>query len=168
MSLEEEEMIACIPPLRRYARALLGGIDAADDLVQETLRKAWEKRHSWRRGSTMRVWLFGIMHNSFVDQWRKAEPAMTSWEEEIQEPLVPMDGTVERIDLEAALKRLPQDHREILLLVALEGLTYAETATATGLPLGTVMSRLSRGREKLRKLISPASPEDWKAEHHAR
>lgn len=150
------QVIACIPSLRRYARALLRDQDAADDLVQETLRRGWEKLSLFRRESEMRVWLFGIMHNTYIDQRRRPEPSMSLFEEEnlaFQEQPAEL-ARLEMLDLESALRELPEDQREILLLVALEGLTYSEVAKAVQLPLGTVMSRLSRAREKLRILMN--------------
>jgi RNA polymerase sigma-70 factor, ECF subfamily len=155
MSHEDAQVVACIPSLRRYARALLGDSDAADDLVQDTLRKGWEKLALWRREGDMRVWLFGIMHNTYVDQRRKVIPPMTSLEDEElssgnQENQA---GQIELLDLQSALQKLPDEQREVLLLVALEGLSYREVSKAMQLPLGTVMSRLSRGRERLRALM---------------
>lgn len=153
---EAAQVVACIPSLRRYARALLRDSDAADDLVQETLKKGWEKRSLRRRDSEMRVWLFGIMHNTYVDHWRKQEPAMSLFEEEnlVFQPHSSENARLEMLDLESALQELSEDQREILLLVALEGLTYSEVAKAVQLPIGTVMSRLSRARERLRILMS--------------
>jgi RNA polymerase sigma-70 factor (ECF subfamily) len=151
-----------LPRLRRYARALAGDPHAADDLVQDTLERAINKRHLWRPGSDLRAWLFAIMHNVFVNQLRarQAHPQATLDEEAL--PPVPSTQTVqlEIRDLETALSLLPSEQREIVLLVGLEQLSYAEVARALDIPIGTVMSRLFRGRERLRALITgaPAAP----------
>ena len=142
-----------IPRLRRYARALTGERAVADDLVQDTLERAWSKLHLWRSGSDLRAWVFTIMHNTYMNQVRGRNPVH----------LVPIDdealemaahGTqtdpFEIRDLDAALRRLPDDQREVLLLIALEGLSYEDAARALAIPVGTVMSRLSRARERLR------------------
>ena len=152
----EAQMLACIPSLRRYARALIGERTAADDLVQDTLGRAWARIASWRQGGNMRAWLFGIMHNAHVDQLRKSRLAIEdASDEEFEVPTraTQADG-LELRDIEAALYRLPEEQRQVLLLVALEELSYEEVAQALHIPLGTVMSRLSRGREKLRVIIN--------------
>lgn len=152
MQDERDRLIACIPRLRRYARALLGDRTGADDLVQDTMERGWKKLSTWQRGSDMRAWLFGIMHNLHVDQVRK--PSLPTEELDEDTPLpssrhAVSDG-LEMRDLDTALRSLPPEQREILLLVALEEMSYEEVAATLGLPLGTVMSRLSRARQKLR------------------
>ena len=116
------------------------------------MERGWKKLSTWQRGSDMRAWLFGIMHNLHVDQVRK--PSLPT--EELDEDTPAMvshhqvsDG-LEMRDLDTALRSLPPEQREILLLVALEEMSYEEVAATLGLPLGTVMSRLSRARQKLR------------------
>jgi RNA polymerase sigma-70 factor (ECF subfamily) len=148
-----------IPRLRRYARALTGERSRADDLVQDTLERALRKFHLWRRGSDLRAWLFTIMHNVFVNQVRSADP--TADAADVDDLTVVAVGgpadVLDVMDLDAALRRLPDDHREILLLVGLEQLSYQETAAVLGVPMGTVMSRLSRARERLRRLMAGES-----------
>ncbi|MFN7087680.1 MAG: RNA polymerase sigma factor [Burkholderiales bacterium] len=146
-----------IPRLRRYARALTGERAAADDLVQDTLERACNKLHLWRRGSDLRAWLFTIMHNVFINQLRaRRAVADLPLNDEIME--LPSRGSqVDRLeirDLDAALARLPDEQREVLLLIALEQLSYEETAKTLGIPIGTVMSRLSRARERLRCIMA--------------
>ncbi len=145
-----------IPRLRRYARALVGDRYAADDLVQDTLERAWNKLHLWRLGSDLRAWLFAIMHNVFVNQVRSRRQEIERNMEEL--PLMAVRATqgqnLELIDMERALQALPDDQREVILLVAVEQLTYEETSRALSVPIGTVMSRLSRGRERLRQITS--------------
>ncbi len=147
-----------IPRLRRYARALAGDQHAADDLVQDTLERAINKHHLWRPGSDLRAWLFAIMHNVFVNQLRARAAHPESALDEDDLPAVPsaQGERLEIRDLEGALALLPAEQREIVLLVGLEQLSYAEAAKALDIPIGTVMSRLFRGRERLRALLTGA------------
>ena len=157
MQDESARLIACIPRLRRYARALLGERGGADDLVQDTMERGWLKLSSWREGSDMRAWLFGIMHNLHIDQVRRPSLATVTLDEALQDRgaqhSVPHSDNLGLRDMQAALALLPAEQREILLLVALEEMTYEEVASTLDIPLGTVMSRLSRARERLRKLM---------------
>ncbi|WP_404827421.1 RNA polymerase sigma factor [Ferribacterium limneticum] len=134
---------------------MLGDRAAADDLVQDTLERAWNRFAQWRAGSDLRAWLFGIMHNLRVDQLRCGSLPTHSLDDDACE--VPTRATqndrLEVMDIESALRQLPDDQREVLLLVGLEEMTYAEIAAALGIPIGTVMSRLSRGRERLRQIM---------------
>jgi RNA polymerase sigma-70 factor, ECF subfamily len=144
-----------IPRLRRYARALTGDRNAADDLVQDTLERALSRFHLWRQGSDLRAWLFTIMHNLYVNQIRSRmrhphEPLDESAADELRSR-EPDWGTLR--DIEEALGRLPGEQRAVLLLVGLEQFSYEEAARVLDIPLGTVMSRLSRGRERLRVLL---------------
>ncbi|MFC3107549.1 RNA polymerase sigma factor [Undibacterium arcticum] len=146
------QLLSCIPRLRRYARALVGERTGADDLVQDTMERGWHKLSSWQRGSDMRAWLFGIMHNLHVDQIRKPSVPIEVLDDDTPIPFInasQMDG-LEIRDMESALRLLPDGQREILLLIALEEMTYEEVAATLGIPMGTVMSRLFRAREKLR------------------
>ena len=151
-----DDIAAEIPRLRRYARALAGDAASADDLVQDTLERAWNKRSLWRVGSDMRAWLFGIMHNLRIDHLRRQTASAVAMEEDHHNDL-PTPATqsdrLELRDLAAALAHLPEDQREVLLLVAIEDMSYAEIADTLKIPPGTVMSRLSRGRERLRTLL---------------
>lgn len=153
-----------IPRLRRYARALVGDRYAADDLVQDTLERAWNKLHLWREGSDMRAWLFAIMHNVFVNQVRSRRQDIERNMEEL--PVVPVRATqgqsLELIDMEKALMMLSDEQREVVLLVGVEQLTYEETSRALSVPVGTVMSRLSRARERLRQITSGEAPASLK------
>lgn len=156
---DSARMVACIPRLRRYACVLLGDSGAADDLVQDTLERAWARRHSWRSSGDMRAWLFSIMHNLHVDQRRRQGRLTIVVNDEVQAlpaRATQMD-TLEIRDLDAALALLPAEQREVLLLVALEDMPYSQIAATLDISLGTVMSRLSRGRERLRLLMSESS-----------
>ena len=150
-------IVPYIPNLRRYARALVGDRDGADDLVQDTLERAVRKFHLWKPGD-LRAWLFSIMHNVFVNQLkaRKIAPQVEIDEETIAAHIPTVTGT-DVLDLQRALGLLAPEQREVVLLVALEDMTYADVSRALGIPIGTVMSRLSRGREKLRKVMDGAA-----------
>lgn len=153
--MESRALLTELPRLRRYARAMVGDRAAADDLVQDTLERAWSRFAQWRPGSDLRAWLFSIMHNLRVDQLRR--PGLSTIAMDDDEFEVPTRATqsdrLEVGDLESALARLPEEQRAVLLLVALEGMRYEEVASTLGIPLGTVMSRLSRGRERLRLIL---------------
>lgn len=152
--MDYDLIVPYIPNLRRYARALVGDRDGADDLVQDTLERAVRKFHLWRPGD-LRAWLFSIMHNVFVNQLKARKIAP---EVEIDEAVIaahiPTVNSVDVLDLQRALLCLAPEQREVLLLVALEDMTYADVSTALGIPIGTVMSRLSRGRDRLRRLMN--------------
>ena len=158
--MDSEQVFEHIPRLRRYARALVGDRYAADDLVQDTLERAWNKFHLWRPGSDLRAWLFSIMHNVVVNQVRRKRNAIERTMEEM--PVVAVRATqsdsLEIADVDRALRTLPAEQREVLLLIAVEGMTYEEASGALSIPIGTVMSRLSRGRERMRRVISGELP----------
>lgn len=154
--MDSGALLAELPRLRRYARVLVGDRAAADDLLQDTLERAWARSRQWRAGGNLRAWLFSIMHNLRIDQLRRGGPNVQSLDDEDYAPptrATQSDG-LELLDLEAALARLPEEQRSVLLLVALEGMRYEEIAATLGIPPGTVMSRLSRGRERLRELLA--------------
>src|SRR6202171_5296892 len=146
-----------IPRLRRYARALARDVAAADDLVQDCLARALGKIHLWQEGTDLRAWLFTILHNQYVNQVRRSvrEGAAVGLSE--TEPLLtraPHQGNrLELRDLERAITKLPEEQRSVILLVGLEGMRYEEVAEILDVPVGTVRSRLSRGREALRRLM---------------
>jgi RNA polymerase sigma-70 factor (ECF subfamily) len=143
--------------LRRYARALTGDQTAADDLVQDTLERAWTRILLWRPDSNIRAWLFTIMHNIYVNQIKAAARARPQavTPAAVERMVSPaQENWLELRDLSNALQRLPYEQREVLLLVGLEQLSYEEAAKVLGIPIGTVMSRLSRGREQLRLIMN--------------
>ena len=151
---DEAEIVACIPSLRRYARGLVSDRDRADDLVQDTLERAWSRFSMWQKRGEVRAWMFGIMHNHFIDRLRaqRSRPEDSAGDDvpELPQRAVQAD-TLEVRDLDRLLQRLPPEHREVLLLVGVEEMSYQEVATAIGVPIGTVMSRLSRARARLRE-----------------
>jgi RNA polymerase sigma-70 factor (ECF subfamily) len=157
---EAQRLVELIPRLRRYARALVGDRAAADDLVQDTLERAWAKLHLYRRGTDLRAWLFTVMHNVHVNRVRASRVTETLEDEmpELAQRASQGDTLLVR-DLDRAIARLPAEQRAVLLLVTLEEMSYDEVARTLGIPIGTVMSRLSRAREKLRSMMlgQPAS-----------
>jgi len=167
-TLHTNSAIAALPRLRRYARVLTGDPTRADDLVQDTLARAWTRRQLWEAGSNLRAWLFTIMHNVFVNQLAltRREAGNISLDAEAECGAVrqlPVYGNhFERIELREVVQqisRLPAEQREVLLLAAVEELRYDEIATALKIPIGTVMSRLSRARDKLRRMaVQPPAP----------
>jgi len=146
-----------IPRLRRYARALTRNAERADDLVQETLLRAISKRHLWQMGTDLRAWLFTIMHNQHVNLVRRAVRDETAIDiEQLSTSLAAIsDPTASRQlrELERALGCLPEEQRAVILLVGLEGMSYEAAAQILNVPIGTVRSRLSRGRDELRRLL---------------
>jgi RNA polymerase sigma-70 factor, ECF subfamily len=151
---EAERLVELIPRLRRYARALVGDRASADDLVQDTLERAWAKLHLYRHGTDLRAWLFTVMHNVHVNKVRATHVTDTLEDElpELAQRASQGDALLVR-DLDRAIARLPAEQRAVLLLVTLEEMSYEEVARALGIPIGTVMSRLSRAREKLRSMM---------------
>jgi RNA polymerase sigma-70 factor (ECF subfamily) len=147
----QQDVVAEIPRLRRYARALTGDTSRAEDLVQDTLERALSRWILWRPGN-LRAWLFTIMHNIFVNQIRSAAPLDYRPDELVPELSVrpEQDDGLGLRDLDKALQQLSVDQRETLLLVTLEELSYEEAAKVLGVPVGTIMSRLYRARERLR------------------
>ncbi len=151
---EAHRIVELIPRLRRYARALVSDRARADDLVQDTLERAWNKFHLWRPGSDLRAWLFTVMHNVHVNQVRASRDHAMLDDEGPEMAVAAVQGaSLEIRDLERGLAVLSPEQREVLLLIALEDMSYAEVAAMLDIPIGTVMSRLSRARKKLRALM---------------
>lgn len=146
-----------IPRLRRYAFALTRNMSRADDLVQDTLVRAIAKQHYWQEGTNLRAWLFTIMHNQNVNAVRRSIRGGTAVEVDDAGPFLaaPSEPAAELSlrDLDRALARISDEQRQIILLVGLEGNSYEETAEILNIPIGTVRSRLSRGRASLRNLL---------------
>ena len=146
-----------IPRLRRYARALTRNPNQADDLVQDTLSRALDKQRLWQPGTNLRAWLFTIMHNQNVNDVRRdiRESAAVEIERVAMTLPATTDPSASRkmIELDRALARLPLGQRQVILLVGLEGMSYEDTAGILDIPVGTMRSRLSRGRDTLRELL---------------
>ena len=146
-----------LPRLRRYARALTRDVGLADDLVQDCLARAIGKLDLWQTGTDLRAWLFTILHNQYVNYVRRAVREGVAVGLTDSEPLLtrapPQGHRLELRDLDRAMAKLPEEQRSAILLVGLEGMRYEEVATILNVPVGTIRSRLSRGREALRKLL---------------
>lgn len=166
--MDRASVVEHLPALRRYARALTGDAWAADDLVQDTLERACSRWRLWLAGTDLRAWLFTVMHNLFISQvraeQRRAPLRHTDDIDGVADTCAaPDSGVALGIDLQRCLLRLPEEQRAVLLLATLEDMSYAEIAKVTGVPAGTVMSRLSRARERMRALMDasqdqPATP----------
>ncbi|MBP0589060.1 sigma-70 family RNA polymerase sigma factor [Paraburkholderia sp. LEh10] len=153
----EAEVISWLPQLRRYARALTGDPAWADDLVQDTAERALARWKGFRPDSNLRAWLLTILRHLYIDQLRvrreiTVDDESAPWRN-LEAPHGEVDGLVLR-DVQRALYCLPVEQREVMLLVCVEELSYQEASTALGVPIGTVMSRLSRAREHMRALLT--------------
>lgn len=161
-----EKMQDYVTALRRYALVLTRNRDAAEDLVQETLVKAIAAADSWDRDSNLRVWLFRIMHNTHISTVRKAK-VRDAAKPDLPEPVDRTDPTL-RVQLNQvldALDQLPEAQRRPIVLIALQEMSYAEAASALDLPLGTLYSRLGRGRAALRRILDEKKEADLKVVH---
>jgi RNA polymerase sigma factor (sigma-70 family) len=149
------ELLTHLPGLRRYAIALVGNVADADDLVQECLERALVRRESLRDPAALGRWLRVILHNLFVTKLRRRDPVGVPIEALADDLAlsVPAEERDQIRDLVQAMARLSFEHRQILLLIGLEGMAYREVAETLDIPIGTVMSRLARARERLRVLL---------------
>jgi RNA polymerase sigma-70 factor (ECF subfamily) len=158
MDGKREAIVREIPGLRRYARALLRDADAADDLVQDCLERAFSRLENWQTGTSPRRWLFTLMHNLFVDgvraRKRRSELVSAAAADIPQAVSAPEQNSVlDLYDVLDALQEVSPDRRAALLLVGVEGMSYAEAADVLGVPTGTLMSRVARGRQDLREVL---------------
>jgi RNA polymerase sigma factor (sigma-70 family) len=148
------DVIGLLGPLRRYARTLTRDEARAEDLVQDTLVRAYERRSSFRSGGNLRGWLLSILHNTFIDSRRRQVAELRHMEQAaaVAETAAPPEheGRVRLQQVQAAFMSLPDEQRAALHLVAIEGLSYQEAANALKVPVGTLMSRLGRARAALR------------------
>jgi RNA polymerase sigma-70 factor (ECF subfamily) len=162
------QLEAEIPRLRRYARALTRDVSRADDLVQSCLTRAVAKQHLWQPGTDLRAWLFTILHNQHVNDVRRSVREGVNVAVEEMAPVLTIQSNAIDVlqlrDLEAAIAKLPQEQRQVILLVGLEGMRYEEVALILGVPVGTVRSRLSRGRDQLRRLMDMGDDEETRPE----
>ena len=158
-----DEMLAAVPHLRAFAFSLSRNVDAADDLVQETLVRAWQHQDRFEPGTSMKSWLFTILRNEFYSRLRKANREVDDPDGSFARQLrIPPEqpSRLDYEDMRRALAKLPHDHREALLLVAAEGMSYDEAANICGAPIGTIKSRVYRARERLTELLAVETGED--------
>ena len=162
MSALLDEIEGCVPALRRFARALTHDADLADDLVQDSLERAIRKRDLWRPTGSLRAWLFRILVNVYRNDLRARRriPAVLPLDVRLIEPSVPaaQHARLALAETARAMQALPAEQREALLLVAVEGMSYAEAAAVLDIPAGTLMSRLARGRAALRRATEEGPP----------
>ncbi|MCA1749480.1 MAG: sigma-70 family RNA polymerase sigma factor [Parasphingopyxis sp.] len=152
----KDQLALVIPHLRAFGRSLSGNRDMADDLVQETLLKAWAARLRFQAGTNMRAWTFIILRNLFLSQMRRAR-FKGEWDELTADKLLAapasQDRHIELADMQRALLRLPEPQREALILVGAGGFAYEEAAEICGCAVGTIKSRVARGRVALERLM---------------
>ncbi|QTK81401.1 RNA polymerase sigma-E factor [Agrobacterium tumefaciens] len=152
----KREMLAALPNLRAFAISLIRSRDRADDLVQDTIMKAWAKQDSYQPGTNMRAWLVTILRNEFYSQIRKSGREVQDTDGVYTARMsVPPEqhGSVDLQDFRSALAKLPDDQREAILLIGASGFAYEEAAEICGCPVGTIKSRVSRARLRLQELL---------------
>ena len=156
-----DQLVALIPSLRSFARGLCGWRDMADDMAQDAMMRGWAARASFTPGTNFRAWMFMILRNQFYSTLRK-DRRMTSWDPEVAERVLieapAQQDTIHVADVAKALQTLPVEQREVLLLIGASGMSYEEAAEIIGCAIGTIKSRLARGRKALALLID--GPED--------
>ena len=154
------QMVAMLPRLRRFALGLTGSRDEADELVQAACERGLARLHQWQPGTRLDSWMYRIIQSMWIDEWRRRRARVEQVDTEMLESLSGSDGRHEaevRLTLDEALQamaRLPDEQRVVLMLVSVEGLSYRETAEVLDVEMGTVMSRLSRARQKLRAMMN--------------
>jgi len=152
-----DDLLSTIPSLRAFAISLSGKRDRADDLVQETLTKAWKHQDSFTPGTNLKAWLYAILRNEFYSQMRKKGREVEDVDGNFSSQLAvhaEQPGFLDLADMRIALTKLPADQREALLLVGASGLSYEETAEICGVAVGTIKSRVNRARRKLSELLN--------------
>lgn len=148
----KSDLMTTIPSLRAFAISLAGKLDRADDLVQETLLKAWANRDSFTPGTNLRAWLFTILRNEFYTYFRKRKREVEDADGAIAATVgvhPEQEGHLDMADMQTALAKLPVDQREALLLVSASDMSYEEAAEICGVAVGTIKSRVNRARKKL-------------------
>lgn len=151
------DLLASIPNLRAFAVSLCGNLDRADDLVQETLVKAWGNLETFVEGTNLRAWLFTILRNIYYSEYRKRRREVADSDGAIASKLSTapaQNGHMDMLDFREALQRLPTDQREALILIGASGISYEEAASVCGCAVGTMKSRVNRARGKLAEILS--------------
>jgi RNA polymerase sigma-70 factor (ECF subfamily) len=158
------DLLAVIPNLRAFAVSLCGNLDRADDLVQETLVKAWSNLDSFVEGTNLRAWLFTILRNIYYSEYRKRRREVADPDGAIAARLATVpaqDGHMDLLDFRDALQKLPMDQREALILIGASGLSYEEAAGVCGCAVGTMKSRVNRARSRLVELLAIGSGSEF-------
>jgi len=157
-------LLEAIPSLRAFAVSLTKNSDRADDLVQETLVKAWDKQSSFQPGTNLRAWLFTILRNEFYSQMRKRGREVQDSDGAITARLSihpSQDGSLDLDDFRKALELLPEDQREAIVLIGASGFSYEEAAEICGCAVGTIKSRVSRARSRLQEILHITGEGDY-------
>ena len=158
------QLLDAVPSLRAFARSLTRSADKADDLVQETLVRAWHKQDTFQMGTNIRAWLFTILRNEFYSQMRKRGREISDADGAISENMAihpEQAGKLDLQDLQKALDMLPDDQREAIILIGASGMSYEEAANICGVAVGTVKSRVSRARARLVELLDVEGANDY-------
>jgi RNA polymerase sigma-70 factor (ECF subfamily) len=166
----QQELVVLVPNLRAFARTLSGNGDAADDLVQETLVKAWKSRESYTAGTNLKAWLFAILRNTFLSERRKRKFEVQDTDGILAAQLsvhANQAGHMDMLDFADAFATLPDEQREALILVGAEGFAYEEVALMCGCAVGTIKSRVNRARAKLAELLGGEPGDEGPPSHEA-
>jgi len=162
MSVQVEDVMACVPNLRRFARRLNPGAEPVDDLVQETLTRALGSLDRYQPTGDLKAWLFTIMKNYVRDLWRKqrnmATVSLTESDLDTRSAAAPQTDRLLLRELATAIDRLPDHQRDVLIQISIDPTSYEATSTALGIPIGTVRSRLFRARNALHRLLDDTTP----------
>jgi RNA polymerase sigma-70 factor, ECF subfamily len=164
-------MLAAVPSLRAFAISLCGNVDRADDLVQETLLRAWANLGSFQPGTNMSAWLFTILRNLFRSEYRKRRREVEDVDGSYAESLASLPDQNSRLEISEfreALKMLPPEQRESLVLVGASGFSYEEAAQICGCAVGTIKSRVNRARTRLAEILSIDSASDFGPDRETR
>ncbi|MET3662732.1 sigma-70 family RNA polymerase sigma factor [Aquamicrobium ahrensii] len=160
----KDDLLKAIPSLRAFAVSLSQNVDKADDLVQETLVKAWDKHESFQPGTNLKAWLFTILRNEFYSQMRKRGREVQDSDGLMTARLAvhpAQHGQLDLGDFRDALERLPEDQREAIILIGASGFSYEEAAEICGCAIGTIKSRVSRARSRLQEILQISGDEDF-------
>ncbi|MCF4099190.1 RNA polymerase sigma factor [Maritalea mediterranea] len=160
----KRELLKCLPGLRGFAISLIGNHDRSDDLVQDTIVKAWANKTKFEPGTNMKAWLFTILRNEFYSQMRKKGREVQDTDGAFTDSLsthAAQLGSMDLHDFKKALSKLPDDQREAIVLVGASGLSYEEAAEICGCAIGTIKSRVNRAREKLREILDVSGHQDY-------
>lgn len=160
----KREMLAALPSLRAFAISLIGRHDRADDLVQDTIMKAWAKQDHYQMGTNMKAWLFTILRNELFSQMRKRGREVQDSDGVFTESMATHPsqyGSLDLQDFRKALEQLPPDQREAIILVGASGFSYEEAAEISGCAVGTIKSRVNRARQRLQELLQVSGESDY-------
>ena len=160
----KREMLAALPSLRAFAMSLIGRHDRADDLVQDTIMKAWAKQDHFEMGTNMKAWLFTILRNELYSKLRKRGREVQDSDGIFTENLAQHPsqyGSLDMQDFKKALEKLPDEQREAIILVGASGFSYEEAAEICGCAVGTIKSRVNRARQRLQELLQISGEGDY-------